>query len=69
MFRYALLILGAFAGPALAHPGSHHDSFPAIVAHLLTDPYHLALALCAGAAGVVGARLWKRSRARSRSQS
>ena len=60
------LLLMVFSPFAYAHPGEHHGSMLNVVAHLLSAPDHLAMALVAVAAGVAGARFYRR-RAASRS--
>lgn len=63
----SIAVFSALFSPfAYAHPGEHHADFLATIAHLLSEPDHLALALIAVAAGVAGARLYRR-RAQSRS--
>lgn len=39
-------VLTALASPALAHPGDHHEisGWSGAVQHLLSSPFHLALA-------------------------
>ncbi len=48
------------APPALAHPGAHHGTLLDAVAHLFSEPYHLALATAAVLFGVLGARALRR---------
>ena len=61
----AILLL-VFSPLAYAHPGEHHGSMLNAVAHLLSEPDHLAMALVAVAVGLAGARFYRR-RAASRS--
>jgi hydrogenase/urease accessory protein HupE len=59
----------AVADAALAHPGhgTHTtDGLLASLAHLITQPDHLALLAIAVAAGWAGARAWQRATAASR---
>jgi hydrogenase/urease accessory protein HupE len=62
MSRLLLLGLAALTGPALAHPGTHHDAWMATLLHLLSEPDHLALALGAVVAGIAGALALRRWR-------
>ena len=55
------------AGASLAHPG--HDTAPPMgwgegLAHLLSQPDHIAMLVGAVAAGVVAARVWRAARVR-----
>lgn len=52
--------LTLFATTANAHPGEHRGGWLAALAHLLSEPDHLAMALVAVAAGAVCARLIRR---------
>lgn len=61
------LFMVLFSPLALAHPGKHHGGFLAAIAHLLSEPDHLAMALIAVVLGIAGARLVRR-RASSRVQ-
>lgn len=57
-FRLAVpLATLAAALPAQAHPGDHGRDWAASIAHLLTEPDHLALIALAA---VVGALAWRR---------
>jgi hydrogenase/urease accessory protein HupE len=49
-----------FSPLAHAHPGEHHGGILDAVAHLLSEPDHLAMALIAVVAGVAGAWLYRR---------
>lgn len=49
-----------FSPLAHAHPGEHHGGIMDAVVHLLSEPDHLAMALIAVVAGVVGARFYHR---------
>ncbi len=61
MKRHAFAMLLLLLSPhALAHPGEHHGGFLSAVAHLLSEPDHLAMALLAGVVGVAGARRYRR---------
>ena len=62
---FATLLLLA-ATPALAHPGAHHGTLLDAVAHLLSEPDHLALAAAAVLVGVLGARFFRRRSQRRR---
>ncbi len=55
---FAMLML--FSPFACAHPGAHHGNILDAVAHLLSEPDHLAMALIAGVVGVAGAWLYRR---------
>jgi len=55
---FAMLML--FSSNVLAHPGDHHGGFLRAVAHLLSEPDHLAMALIAVVIGVAGARFYRR---------
>ena len=50
----------AAASPALAHPGDHHEGLLVSLAHLLTEPDHLAMAALAAGIGWAAARLARR---------
>jgi len=49
-----------FAPLALAHPGEHPGGMLNAIAHLLSEPDHLAMALIAVVVGVAGARFFRR---------
>jgi hydrogenase/urease accessory protein HupE len=49
-----------FSPLAHAHPGEHHGGILNAIAHLLSEPDHLAMALFAVVLGVLGARLYHR---------
>lgn len=69
MYIQSIIVVSALFSPlAYAHPGEHHGDFMDAIVHLVSEPDHLALALIAVAAGVAGARLYRR-RAKIRSQS
>ena len=53
---------------ALAHPGEHHGGLLRAIAHLLSEPDHLAMALIAVGIGVAGARFYPRRRAAARAR-
>jgi len=55
---FALFVL--IPASAHAHPGQHHGDLLDAIAHLLSEPDHIALALIAVVAGVVGARFYRR---------
>ena len=64
MHRTVLALLIALCSSlAWAHPGEHHAGFLHSLAHLLTEPDHLALMLLAGVAGWAGARFLRRRKA------
>lgn len=50
---------------AFAHPGEHHGGIPSL-AHILTEPDHLAMILGAGAIGYFIYRRVRGQRARAR---
>jgi hypothetical protein len=59
---YFTLSLALLPLPALAHPGAH-DGFSGwqeVAGHLLGTPFHLALVVGAGAAGIAALRLLRR---------
>jgi hydrogenase/urease accessory protein HupE len=56
----ATATLVSTAGVAMAHPGDHEFSFLSSVAHILSEPDHLAM--IAVAVIVVGVLFYKRSR-------
>lgn len=57
----SIAVFSALFSPlAHAHPGEHHGDLLDGIAHLLSEPYHLALALIAAAVGVAGAWLYRR---------
>jgi len=58
-------LLLALPVAAVAHPGEHHGGF-ASLAHLLTEPDHLAMILGAVAVGVFIYRKVRHQRARQR---
>ncbi len=58
--------MALFSPFAYAHPGEHHGNVLNVVAHLLSEPDHLAMALIAAVVGVAGARFYRR-RAAARS--
>ncbi len=57
-----ILILAATAGSAFAHPGDHAFSLIGSLAHLLTEPDHLAMMIVAAAAAY---GLWRWTRAKA----
>lgn len=59
------MLMVLFSPFAYAHPGEHHGNILNAVAHLLSEPDHLATALIAVVVGVAGARFY-RYRAASR---
>ncbi|OHE62064.1 MAG: hypothetical protein A2X71_10590 [Thiobacillus sp. GWE1_62_9] len=54
------MLLVLFSPLAYAHPGEHHGNILNAVAHLLSEPDHLAMALIAVVIGVAGARFYRR---------
>jgi len=54
------MLLVLFSPFAYAHPGEHHGNILNAVAHLLSEPDHLAMALIAVVVGVAGARFYRR---------
>jgi hydrogenase/urease accessory protein HupE len=56
-FALLTMVLTSFA---YAHPGEHHGGMLDAIAHLLSEPDHLAMALIAVVAGVAGARFLRR---------
>jgi len=56
-FALLTMVLSSFA---YAHPGEHHGGMLNAIAHLLSEPDHLAMALIAVVAGVAGARFLRR---------
>ena len=54
------MLLVIFSPFAYAHPGEHHGNIFNAVAHLLSEPDHLAMALIAVVVGVAGARIYRR---------
>ena len=54
------MLLVLFSPFAYAHPGEHHGNILDAVAHLLSEPDHLAMALIAGVIGVAGAGIYRR---------
>ncbi|HWR78511.1 MAG TPA: HupE/UreJ family protein [Thiobacillus sp.] len=54
------LFLLLFSPLALAHPGEHHGGLLRAIAHLLSEPDHLAMALIAVVIGAAGARFYRR---------
>lgn len=56
-----ILVLAATAGTALAHPGDHAFSMIGSLAHLLTEPDHLAMMAVAAAAGY-GVWRWRKAK-------
>lgn len=56
-----LLALAASTGSALAHPGEHGFSVIGSLAHLLTEPDHLAMMAMVAAAGY---GVWRRGKAK-----
>lgn len=66
MQHLAFAFLLALLSPlALAHPGEHHGGLLHNLAHLLTEPDHIALMLLAVVVGWGGARLFRRRQARN----
>jgi len=61
------LFLLLFSPLVLAHPGEHHGGLLRAIAHFLSEPDHLAMALIAVVIGVAGARFYRR-RAAARAQ-
>lgn len=61
------MLLVLFSPFAYAHPGEHHGGMLNAVAHLVSEPDHLAMALIAVVVGVASARIYRR-RAASRIQ-
>jgi hydrogenase/urease accessory protein HupE len=61
------MLLVLFSPFAYAHPGEHHGGMLNAVAHLVSEPDHLAMAFIAVVVGVAGARIYRR-RAASRIQ-
>ena len=57
IFAFTLM---TFSPLALAHPGEHHVDLLGGIAHLLSEPDHLALALLAIAIGAFGAAALRR---------
>lgn len=57
------LIFAGLSGSALAHPGDHGLSVLGSLAHLLTEPDHLAMIAGAVIVAAVAWRWGKRSRA------
>lgn len=66
MIKMMLAFALATAGDASAHSGDHHDSLLATLAHLFSEPDHLAMAAGAVIVGVLGARLLRRRSKASR---
>ncbi len=54
------MLLVVFSPFAYAHPGEHHGNILNAVAHLLSEPDHLAMALIAGVIGIAGTRIYRR---------
>ena len=54
------MLLVLFSPVAYAHPGEHRGNMLNAVAHLLSEPDHLAMALIAGVIGIAGARIYRR---------
>ncbi len=52
----------AMAGPALAHPGDHALSVLQSLAHLLTEPDHLALLVLVLGVGILAFSRLRRTR-------
>ena len=61
------MLLVLFSPFSYAHPGEHHGNILDAVAHLLSEPDHLAMALIAVVVSGAGARIY-RARAASRIQ-
>ena len=61
----AAVTLTAPVSSAFAHPGDHGADWAAMVAHLLTEPFHLLLLGSAVVAGIVA---WKLIARRHRSR-
>ncbi len=59
-FLISASVLCATSGAASAHPGEHVLTVLQSVAHVLTEPDHLAMIL--GAVAIVGVLLYKRGR-------
>ncbi|OYW40421.1 MAG: hypothetical protein B7Z35_01140 [Hydrogenophilales bacterium 12-61-10] len=54
------MLLVIFSPFAYAHPGEHHGGMLNAIAHLLSEPDHLAMAFIAVVVGVAGARFFRR---------
>lgn len=55
MFKNFLVLSALlFSSIAHAHPGEHHGDIFTIIAHLLSEPYHLILTVVAVVAGIAG---------------
>ncbi|MBT9541025.1 HupE/UreJ family protein [Thiobacillus sp.] len=57
---FSALLMMLFTSFAYAHPGEHHGGMLDAIAHLLSEPDHLAMALIAVVVGVAGARFFRR---------
>ena len=57
---YSALLLLLASPLALAHPGEHHVGLLGGIAHLLSEPDHLALALLAVVVGAFAASALRR---------
>lgn len=71
MKRVFAVLLASLPLLAHAHVGSHaHDEFSLLqaLAHLLTDPAHLAILVVAIIAGVIGAQVYRRQRSDKRNR-
>ena len=66
LYRFCSLLflfVSVFTASAFAHPGPHHEDLFATLAHLLSQPDHLAMlaiALILGAAGAIAMGLHAR---------
>ena len=58
--KYFAMLLVLFSPFAYAHPGEHHGNVLNAVAHLVSEPDHLAMALIALVVGITGARIYRR---------
>ncbi len=67
--KFFALTLVLFSPLAMAHPGEHHMGWLAGIAHLLSEPDHLAMLLLAVVVGAYGAlALRRRARVNKRRQ-
>ncbi len=65
--KFFALTMSIFSPLALAHPGEHHMGLLGGIAHLLSEPDHLAMLLIAAIVGISGAHALRR-RAQARRQ-